>query len=100
MKVDDKYDYTCLGVWDATHRSNYSPRGYLPLNSGTKITPIYDIYKEDTDNFETEYGEEYTISSDFDFLFGKLPEGEYSYAYSLQCINGENVYSGLKTFSN
>ena len=100
VKVDDKYDYTCLGVWDATHRSNYSPRGYLPLNSGTKITPIYDVYKGDTDNFETEYGEEYTISSDFDFLFGKLPEGEYSYAYSLQCINGENVYSGLKTFSN
>lgn len=99
-KVNDEYKYTCLGVWDSISNSNYAGRGYLPLNSGTVITPIYDVYKGDTDNYESEYGEEYTISSDFDFLFGKLPKGEYSYAYSLQCINGNNVYSSLKSFTN
>ena len=98
VKNGDSFDYTCLGVWDATDNSGYAPRGYLPLNQGTVITPIYDVYKGDTDNYETTYGEEYTITSDFDFLFGKLPNGEYSYVYSVQCINGDTVYSSLKEF--
>ena len=39
--------------------------------------------------------EEYTISSDFDFLFGKLNDSEYSYAFAIEGINGATSYSNL-----
>ena len=27
----------------------YAPRGFLPLNKGTTITPIYDVFNEETE---------------------------------------------------
>ena len=92
---DGKKDYELLGVWDATAQSNYAPRGYLPLESGTVVTPIYDVYDPESDTYESEYGEEYRISSGFDFVFGKLNDNEYSYAFAIEGINGETSYSNL-----
>ena len=92
---DGKKDYKLLGVWDATSQSNYEPRGYLPLEPGTVVTPIYDVYDPESDKYESEYGEEYTISSDFDFLFGKLNDSEYLYAFAIEGINGATSYSNL-----
>lgn len=92
---DGKKEYELLGVWDATSQSNYEPRGYLPLEQGTVVTPIYDVYDSEFDKYESEYGEEYTISSDFDFLFGKLNDSEYSYAFAIEEINGATSYTNL-----
>ena len=92
---DGKKEYELLGVWDATSQSNYEPRGYIPLEPGTVVTPIYDVYDPESDKYESEYGEEYTISSDFDFLFGKLNDSEYSYAFAIEGINGATSYSNL-----
>lgn len=95
-----KKEYNLLGVWDATDQSNYAPRGYLPLEVGTTITPIYDVYDPEADTYESEYGEEYTIASDFDFLFGQLDDGEYSYAFAIEGINGEVSFSSLVDYSS
>ncbi|MBE5935932.1 MAG: hypothetical protein E7262_09110 [Lachnospiraceae bacterium] len=66
--VETENQYEVLGVWDATINSDYEGRGYMDLNVGTVITPIYDVYNEELGQYESEYGEDYVISSDFDFL--------------------------------
>ncbi|MBE5934209.1 MAG: hypothetical protein E7262_00260 [Lachnospiraceae bacterium] len=88
-----------LGVWDATQNSTYAPRGYLPLNPGTSITPIYDVYDLDTETYESEFGEDYTITSDFDFLFTELNDGDYSYALTIDRVLGEDIFTQVANFS-
>jgi hypothetical protein len=66
--TNDKREYELLGVWDATINSDYEGRGNIPLEIGTVIIPIYDIYNEEKGIYESEYGQEYRITSEFDFL--------------------------------
>ena len=66
--VNDKREYELLGVWDSTINSDYEGRGNIPLEIGTVIIPIYDIYNEEKGIYESEYGQEYRITSEFDFL--------------------------------
>ena len=60
--------------------------------------PIYDVYNVKTKKFSIEYGQEYTIRSDFDFLLGKLPDGNYSYSFNLIAANGLNYLLDLQDF--
>ena len=71
----------------------------MPLNSGTAIIPIYDVFNEKNETYETEYGEEYIINGNFEFLFGKLEQGEYSLAYEIKKLNDVSSYSEIKDFS-
>lgn len=90
--------YTLLGVWDtpsSKYRKDNFARGYLPLKIGTTITPIYDIYNTKHECYESEYGEEYTITSDFDFILGTLPKAKYSYTYEIEHIDGTYNYTKL-----
>lgn len=96
---DGSYSYTVLGVWDATNTSGHAGRGYLPLTLGTTIIPIYDTYNVKDNKYETEYGEEYTIRSNFDFMLGKLSDGKYSYSFNIQAANGYNYLVDLKDFT-
>ena len=99
---DGSTKYTTLGVWDSSdnkYTGDKFTRGYLPLNSGTAITPIYDVFDLDSEKYETEYGEEYVIKGEFEFLFGKLEPGEYTYAYEVEKLNSTSSYSELKDFS-
>ena len=96
---DGSYSYTVLGVWDATNNSGHAGRGYLPLTPGTTIIPIYDTYNVKDNKYETEYGEEYTIRSNFDFMLGKLSDGKYSYSFNIQAANGYNYLVDLKDFT-
>lgn len=98
-KSNDKYEYDTLGIWDSNGLDNQGARGYLPLKSGTTITPIYDVFDTDANEYTSEYGEEYTLKSDFDFLFGKLNDGEYSISYQLEKLNGIPSYTVPMDFS-
>ena len=71
----------------------------MPLNSGTAIIPIYDVFDEKDETYETEYGEEYIINGSFEFLFGKLEQGKYSLAYEIKKLNDVSSYSEIKNFS-
>ena len=97
--VNGKSTYTTLGVWDSNNDKEQAPRGYLPLEVGTTITPIYDVFDTEADEYESEFGEEYTITSDFDFLFGQLEDGKYSFAYQLEKLNGISSYTELTEFN-
>ena len=101
-KGNGENEYITLGVWDSNdnefNKDNFS-RGYLPLNSGTAIIPIYDVFNEKNETYETEYGEEYIINGNFEFLFGKLEQGEYSLAYEIKKLNDVSSYSEIKDFS-
>ena len=99
QKSNGNYDYKTLGIWDNNGLDNQGARGYIPLKSGTAITPIYDIFDTDANEYSSEYGEEYTLKSDFDFLFGKLHDGEYSISYQLEKLNGIPSYTTPKEFS-
>lgn len=99
---DGTVKYTTLGVWDSSdskYTNDKFTRGYLPLKSGTAITPIYDVFDLDSDKYETEYGEEYIINGEFEFLFGKLEPGEYTYSYEVEKLDNTSIYSELKDFS-
>ena len=96
---DGTKDYNLLGLWDATANSLYAARGYLPLNVGTKITPIYDVFNDEKQSYESELGDEYTITSDFDFLFTQVDDGNYSYAYTIDRVFGNDVCTELSTFN-
>lgn len=99
---DGTIKYTTLGVWDSSdskYTSDKFARGYLPLKSGTAITPIYDVFDLDSDKYETEYGEEYIVNGEFEFLFGKLEPGEYTYAYEVEKLDNTSSYSELKDFT-
>lgn len=41
---------------------------------------------------------EYTIRSNFNFLLGKLPDGNYSYSFNLNAANGLNYLLDLQDF--
>ena len=101
-KGNGETEYITLGVWDSTdnefNKDSFS-RGYLPLNSGTAIIPIYDVFNEQNETYETEYGEEYIVNGNFEFLFGKLEQGEYSLAYEIKKLNDVSSYSEIKDFS-
>ena len=94
-------DYYTLGIWDSSD-SKYNKartgRSYLPIKPGTTITPIYDVFNLETDKYESEYGDEYTINDEFVFLFTKLNDGEYSFAYELEKVNDLSAYSEIKDF--
>ena len=47
---------------------------------------------------ETEYGEEYTVSGEFEFYFTKLDKGEYSFAYEIEKLNEFSAYTELVEF--
>ena len=101
-KGNGETEYITLGVWDSNdnefNKDSFS-RGYLPLNSGTAIIPIYDVFDEKNETYETEYGEEYIVNGNFEFLFGKLEQGEYSLAYEIKKLNDVSSYSEIKDFS-
>ena len=59
----------------------------------------YDVFDTDANEYSSEYGEEYTLKSNFDFLFGKLHDGEYSISYQLEKLNGIPSYTTPKDFS-
>ena len=88
--------YEVLGMWDAISNDKYEGRGYIPLEEGTEIAPIYNVYNKETGEIECEYGEAYTIASDFDFLFGNLEPSEYKFAFGIENINGEVSYSQME----
>ena len=95
---EGKASYIVLGVWDFAPNSNNGDvfaRGYLPLKSGTAITPIYDIFDAETGSYESEYGDEYVINGEFEFYFTKLKEGEYSFAYEIEKYNDISTYTDL-----
>ena len=98
-KSNGDYDYQTLGIWDSNGSDNQGARGYIPLKSGTTIAPIYDVFDTSADEYTSEYGEEYTLKSDFDFLFGKLNDGEYSISYQLEKVNGIPSYTTPKELS-
>ena len=91
-------EYNLLGLWDATANSAYAARGYLPLEIGTKITPIYDVFNEENSSYESDFGEEYTITSDFDFVFTQVYDGTYSYAYIVDRIFGNDICGEISSF--
>jgi hypothetical protein len=90
-----------MGVWDSVdnaYNSDGFARGYLPLEAGTTITPIYDVFNFEEGTYESEYGEEYTISEEFEFYFTTLDDGEYSFAYEVEKLNKTSEYSELIDF--
>ena len=73
----NNYTYYTLGIWDSNDNPNVYTRGgrsYLPIKSGTTISPIYDVFNLETSQYESEYGDDYTINGDFEFLFTKLKQ--------------------------
>lgn len=96
---NSKKHYSLLGVWDATDNSSYAPRGFLPLTKGTKITPIYDVFNTETNTYESSYGEEYTIQSDFDFLFTNLEDGTYGYSFTIDRTFGDDILTSISDFN-
>ncbi|MBE5934840.1 MAG: hypothetical protein E7262_03520 [Lachnospiraceae bacterium] len=100
LSTDNKPTYTTLGVWDGNDSSHLLPnstysRGYLPLEKGTTITPIYDIYDNKTGTYDTLYGEEYTIEDEFEFYFTSLENNYYSFAYEIEELDNDVYYSQL-----
>lgn len=67
----------------------------MVINDIEMTIKIEEKEKDGKKEYESEYGEEYTISSDFDFLFGKLNDSEYSYAFAFEEINGATSYTNL-----
>jgi hypothetical protein len=97
----DKATYKVMGVWDSVdnaYNSDGFARGYLPLEARTTITPIYDVFNFEEGTYESEYGEEYTISEEFEFYFTTLDDGEYSFAYEVEKLNKTSEYSELIDF--
>ncbi len=84
-------DYEVLGIWDGTANTVYPGRSYIELLSGITITPIYDVYNGETEEYETEIGEDYTIKGNGDFLFTTLNEDEYDFSFIVDSIYGNSV---------
>ena len=98
ITAEGNCEYTCLGIWDSNNNSSYEGRGFIPLEVGTTITPVYDVYNETDNEWYVEYGEEYTITSDFDFLLSNLPKGEYVFSFALDTKFTNHTYSEFKEF--
>ena len=63
------------------------------------ITPIYDVFNLESNQYESEYGDEYTINNDFKFLFTQLNDGEYAFSYEFKKYNELSAYSEIKNFT-
>ncbi len=96
------YTYNTLGIWDSNDNPNVYTRGgrsYLPIKPGTTITPIYDVFNLESNQYESEYGDEYTINNDFKFLFTQLNDGDYAFSYEFKKYNELSAYSEIKNFT-
>lgn len=91
VKMIGDSDYEVLGIWDGTANTVYAGRSYIELASGTTITPIYDVYNEEEGEYETEIGEDYTITGNGDFLFTQLKDDEYDFSFTVDSIYGNSV---------
>lgn len=100
IKMVGDSDYEVLGIWDGTANTVYAGRSYIELVSGTTITPIYDVYNEETEEFETEIGEEYTIKGNTDFLFTTLNDDEYDFSFIVDSIYGNSVNVNCEEHAN
>jgi hypothetical protein len=69
------------------------------LTAGMKFTPIYDVWNEEENTYDTEYGEEYTYNGKDDFLYTILSEDEYSYAFIVEDASGHKMVSEMQEFS-
>lgn len=99
---DNSYTYNTLGIWDSNDNPNVYTRGgrsYLPIKSGTTISPIYDVFNLETNQYESEYGNDYTINGDFEFLFTNLNDGDYAFSYELKKYNELSAFSEIKNFT-
>ena len=99
---DNSYTYNTLGIWDSNDNPNVYTRGgrsYLPIKSGTTISPIYDVFNLETNQYESDYGNDYTINGDFEFLFTKLNDGDYAFSYELKKYNELSAFSEIKNFT-
>ena len=81
-------------MWDGTFKSNHVPRGYIPLEIGTVIIPIYDVYNKNTDEYEIEYGEEYVVGLEFDFVYVKLENEGDSFGVIMDMMFGKSIMAG------
>lgn len=98
----NNYTYYTLGIWDSNDNPNVYTKGgrsYLPIKPGTTITPIYDVFNLETNQYESEYGDEYTINNNFEFLFTQLNDGDYAFSYELKKYNELSAYSEIKNFT-
>ena len=57
------------------------------------------MFNDEKQSYESEFGDEYTITSDFDFLFAQVDDGNYSYAYAIDRVFGNDVCTELSTFN-
>lgn len=89
---------TIQGVGGATKYSNiYNP--IEELTSGTIFTPIYDVWDDDSNTYNTEIGEEYTYKEDNDFLYTMLKDSEYIYSFIVEDASGYKSYSKQQPFT-
>lgn len=98
----NNYTYYTLGIWDSNDNPNVYTKGgrsYLPLKPGTTISPIYDVFNLETNQYESEYGDKYTINNNFEFLFTQLNDGDYAFSYELKKYNELSAYSEIKNFT-
>ena len=78
--------------------------GSFIVDDTTGLKTIYfklrdDVYNESDKTWDVEYGEDYTIKSDFDFLFSDLPKGEYLFSFALDTKFSDHTYSEMKEFT-
>jgi len=89
------------GVWDGIDEYGASGRNIIKLRKGDIITPVYYCIDENGDDLDEYEGEPYTIKAEkgkpkieYDYLYA----GDYSYAFCITDIYGDDYVTDLASF--
>ena len=89
------------GAWEGIDEYGASGRDIVKLRKGDKITPVYYCIDEDGEDLDEYEGEAYTITSEkgkpkieYDYLYA----GDYSYAFCITDIYGDEYVTDLVGF--
>lgn len=98
-----EYDYNngkwcVMGAWDGIDpETGAASRETVKLKDGDVIAPAYYVFSDDFNDYI--YGEDITVSGDFDIDYESLPAADYSYSMTIYDVYGNYYYTDAVTFT-
>ena len=82
-----------LGATQGYDEKGYAIRGYIPLEAGTTVYPLFTAVAADGSEREYE-GHAFTLSAEgTELTWNRIPEGDYAYCFSLTDLSGHVHYT-------
>ena len=92
--------FQIIGGWDGIDESGASAKEIVKIKAGDTITPLYEAYDAQTDEYlGIEEGSAYIAEEGFTIEYLQLPAADYYYGFTLTDLYGLETYTDFAVFT-